>query len=174
MTVRWLETSLSAGHCQLVYMMKTRKLLIWKRKTTLGFLCFLVKLSYPPFILFCFLYVPILTPSPSVCKSSIGVFLPFICFSVRDRLMLKQSIRLSAAVAGSLGFPATLKCGESNSDTKSCGLLRSGPRKNPAVAVRRNTTALVRFWSWGWEAALSRVLALTDHETDVWSETLST
>ena len=46
--------------------------------------------------------------------------------------------------------------------------------RNWAVAVRRNMTALERLWSRGGASALSRVLALTGHNTNVWSERLST
>lgn len=45
--------------------------------------------------------------------------------------------------------------------------------KHRAVAVRRNTTTLAHLRSRGETAALSRVLAVTDRNTNVWSQRLS-
>lgn len=84
--------------------------------------------------------------------SYVLVFLPFICFSALDRMMWKQSIRLYAAVAGSFRLPKTLKCGESNMDTKSCGLPGSGPWKIWLLrwdATRPLSTFLILRWGGG-------------------------
>lgn len=165
MTVHWLETSLLPGYCQLVYLMKRRNFLIRKKRRPQGSPYFFVKLSYP------FLFglvsssdLPISTPSPFVCTSYILVFLLFICFSVLDRMMWKQSIRLAAVVAGSLSLPKTLKCGESNFDTKSCGLPRSGPWKSGCCGETQHDHSW-RFLIRGGAAVLSGVSPSADHNT---------
>lgn len=156
---------------------ENKKLLIWRKENRWVSLFLYEAFISSFFFLFYFVSsfdLPITTPSSFVCMSYTLVFLPLIRSSVLDRMTWKQSIRLSAVVAGSLGFLKTLKCGESNFDTKVMWPAETRTLKNRGVVVKRNTTARVSFWSCGRAAALSGVLASTDHNTDVWSERMWT
>lgn len=131
--------------------------------------CYFVKLSYPS-------HYP---PAPLICHSELPPLLfvcltflfCFLCSSVLDRMMWKQSIRLSTAVAGSLHWPKTLKCGESNFDPKSWGLLRSGtwPEKSGCCGETQHDRSCT-FLSLRQGKVFSRVLALTLTTTPMYGQ----
>lgn len=155
----WQSTDLRppCRHCQLVYLIKQESLnLKQKRVSPLHCETF-------HFLLVILLCHPQL---PQLLFGHLTFSFSFLCFSVLDRMMWKQSIRLYVTAAGSLRLPRTLKCGESNFDTKSCGLRRSGTLKNLAIVARRNTTALVLFLILRQGEVFSWVLASPQNTTD--------